>query len=265
MPILELPEGTPKWLVEVMAKAKFTPEFVKWFSAIRPYIDDSENEPAKNSNANLNDNSDASVIQQQHVYSDRAAGDSIVSESRRVTAVDSMPSIIPPNIIADIIAEIMSLIPPSTPLSVISDETYGSNWAKSLIGASRNALRNKFESIPTLDHGTYTPSHTNLTNLDTTQPYLSAYLRIGAMVITFGQFDADPTLTATSTSFEMSLPIASNFVNNNEAGGVAFATGIAGQGAGIFANTGNDTLQVQWVSGDVTNQPMFYIAGYRII
>jgi hypothetical protein len=79
-----------------------------------------------------------------------------------------------------------------------------------------------------------------------------------------GRVDVDPT-AAGNTVLGISLPIPSNFANNNELGGTAFASGIAGQGAALLADATNDRATMQWVAVDTTNQPMFFTFTYRII
>lgn len=116
-----------------------------------------------------------------------------------------------------------------------------------------------------LADSTYTPTHTNLTNLSATTPRVTTYARVGNTVIVGGAFSADPVAPAGATSFEMSLPIASNFANTFECGGTAFSPNVAGQGAGIFGNVANDTAQVQWTSGDIANQEMDFHFIYRVI
>ncbi len=85
------------------------------------------------------------------------------------------------------------------------------------------------------------------------------------MVSVAGEFSVTPTAPATTTSFEMSLPVASNFANTFECGGTAFAQAVAGQGAGINGHVANNTALVQWVAGDITSQPMCFQFSYRVI
>lgn len=120
-------------------------------------------------------------------------------------------------------------------------------------------------SIGNLLTDTWTPTLTNVANLDASTAYLSTYLRAGSFVVAFGKVDVDPTLAATLTQLGISLPVASDFANDFECAGVAFASGIAGQGAAILADTANDRAEMNWISGDVTNQPMYFVFGYRII
>ena len=112
---------------------------------------------------------------------------------------------------------------------------------------------------------TYTPTLTNVANLDASTAYHSQYLRVGNVVTVSGRVDADPTAPATLTQLGISLPIASNFAATQDCAGVAFASGIAGQGAAIRGDATNDRAEMVWISGDVTNQPMYFTFSYEII
>lgn len=113
--------------------------------------------------------------------------------------------------------------------------------------------------------GTYTPTLTNVANLDASTAYQCQYLRVGSTVTVSGKVDADPTAPAASTQLGISLPIASNFGAVEDCAGTAFASGIAGQGAAIIGDAGNNRAQMQWVAGDVTNQAMFFSFSYQVI
>ena len=112
---------------------------------------------------------------------------------------------------------------------------------------------------------TYTPTLTAVANVGASTAYVCQYARNGDSVTVSGKADVDPTLAATSTQLGISLPVASNFGAVQDCGGVAFASGIAAQGAAILADTANDRAQMQWVSGDITNQPMYFSFSYRVI
>lgn len=120
-------------------------------------------------------------------------------------------------------------------------------------------------STTTATSGTYTPTLTNVANLDASTAYLCQYMRIGSTVTVSGKVDIDPTLTATSTQLGISLPVASNFANAQNCGGVAFASGIVAQGAAILADATNDRAQLQFISTDTTNQAMYFTFTYQII
>ena len=120
-------------------------------------------------------------------------------------------------------------------------------------------------SVGRLDHGTYSPALTNVANLDASTAYECQYLRVGNTVTVSGKVDVDPTLTATSTQLGIALPIASNLGAAEDCAGTAFASGIAGQGAAILGDATNNRAQMQWISTDVTNQPMYFTFTYQVI
>lgn len=113
--------------------------------------------------------------------------------------------------------------------------------------------------------GTYTPTLTNVANLDASTAYTCQYLQVGSVVTVSGRVDVDPTAPAASTQLGISLPVASNFAASNQCAGTAFASGIAGQGAAILGDTTNDRAQLQYISADLTNQGMFFSFSYVVI
>ena len=119
--------------------------------------------------------------------------------------------------------------------------------------------------IPTTDSGVYTPTLTNVANLDASTAYECQYMRIGSTVTVSGRVDIDPTLTATSTQLGISLPIASNLGATEDCAGTAFASGIAGQGAAILGDAANNRAQLQFISTDLTNQAMYFSFTYQVI
>lgn len=120
-------------------------------------------------------------------------------------------------------------------------------------------------SLSKLDFGTYTPTLTNVANLDASTAYSCQWMLVGNTVTVSGRVDVDPTIAATTTQLGISLPVASNFANSNECGGTAFANAVAAQGAAIMADATNDRAQMEWKSGDITNQGMWFTFTYRII
>lgn len=114
--------------------------------------------------------------------------------------------------------------------------------------------------------GVYTPTRSAEANLDANVTMSEAqYMRVGNTVTVSGRFTADPTLTTTATSFEFTLPIASNIGAVEDCAGVAFAGGIAGQGAAILGSVANNTAVVNWIAVDVTSQAWSYNFSYQVI
>lgn len=112
--------------------------------------------------------------------------------------------------------------------------------------------------------GTWTPTLTNTTNLDASTPFLSQYLRVGNVVNFSGRVDLDPTAAA-SVVLGMSLPIASNFANNFEAGGTFANPAVASEVGAILADATNNRLTFQGVAISITNQSFFFSGSYLIV
>lgn len=113
--------------------------------------------------------------------------------------------------------------------------------------------------------GTYTPTLTNVANLDASTAYPCQWLRVGDTVTVSGKVDVNPTAPATPTQLTLTLPVASNFANDYECTGVAFSSNIAGQGAAIRAEGTVNEAEMIWTSGDVTNQPMYFTFTYQVL
>jgi hypothetical protein len=113
--------------------------------------------------------------------------------------------------------------------------------------------------------GTYTPSLTIVTNLDSATPAACHYMRVGDTVTVSGSFTADPT-AAGNTEFGMSLPIASNFSSLGQCGGTAVATAfVSDNPVSINGDTVNDRAQVRWVTTRTASTVYTFTFSYRVI
>jgi len=114
--------------------------------------------------------------------------------------------------------------------------------------------------------GVYTPTRSAEANLDANVTMSEAqWSRVRNTVTVSGRFTANPTLAATATSFELTLPVASNIGAVEDAAGVAFCGSIVSQGGEVIGVVANDTAKIQWISGDVTEQLWSYIFSYQVI
>lgn len=133
----------------------------------------------------------------------------------------------------------------------------------------KNLHNNSVSPIGTVNQfvasGTYTPTLTNVANLDASTAYQCQWIRVGNVVTVTGKVDVDPTTTATVTRLGISLPLASNLVNAEDCAGSASASGIASQCAAILADGVNDRAQMEWIATDVTNQAMYFTFSYEIL
>ena len=112
---------------------------------------------------------------------------------------------------------------------------------------------------------TYTPTRSAEANMDANVTMTVAqFVRIGAVVTVSGRFTADPTLTATTTSFEITLPVASNLAAAEDAAGTAFCGNIASMGAEVTGVAANDTAKIVWKASDITSQTWSYSFTYQV-
>lgn len=113
--------------------------------------------------------------------------------------------------------------------------------------------------------GTYTPTRSAEVNLDANVTMsVAQYSRVGNVVTVSGEFTADPTTTTLTTSFEATLPIASNLATTAEASGTTVCGNIvsmSGQVSGVIAN---DTFKIFWKATDVTSQVWSYHFTYQV-
>lgn len=115
--------------------------------------------------------------------------------------------------------------------------------------------------------GSYTPTRSAETNLDSNvTPGTFYWFRQGAQVHFWGVVTAvDPTLAATVTSYELTLPVASNIGATGDVVGIGVCGAIAGMVAAISGSIANDTMKISWVSSDITAQAWNIVGDYRII
>lgn len=113
--------------------------------------------------------------------------------------------------------------------------------------------------------GTWTPTGTAVSNLDSITPTVGPYLRIGDRVICGGLVTLDFTAGGgTLTDFRLSLPVASNFAAATDAigTGVPFANAV---GIAIDADTTNDALFGRTFSPGTAAVTYSWHAIYRVI
>lgn len=120
------------------------------------------------------------------------------------------------------------------------------------------------ESLPAAAYGSYTPTLTNVTNVAASTAFSTQWMRIGTMVLVSGKFDADPT-GAGACEIGISLPIASNFAGEAQAGGTFHLHAVASEGGSITADATNDRLKARWTAVDTSNRTFGFIAMYIIV
>lgn len=118
--------------------------------------------------------------------------------------------------------------------------------------------------IPTFP-GTYTPTLTNIANIDSTTAYQCQYIRVGNVVTVSGKIDVDPTAGAsTLTRVGVSLPVASNFGASEDCGG-CITSGTSADAGAILGDSTNDRAEISFTSRGTTSITMYFVFNYEVI
>lgn len=124
-------------------------------------------------------------------------------------------------------------------------------------------------ALPVIASGTYTPIASAISNLDALPTMAEAqYMRVGNTVAVSGSFTVSGTVLTQPTSFEITLPIASNIGAVEDVAGVASSyngstTGMVAEIIGVVAN---DTAKIRWVETNTALTPSWsFTFTYQII
>lgn len=128
------------------------------------------------------------------------------------------------------------------------------------------AQHTNLTGVGTLASGTFTPTLTNITNVDSSSPSVAQWMRVGNTVTVSGRIDIDPTVGgSTLTIVHMTLPIASNLgaATNLCGAGGTFQTPIVS--ALVTGDPATDRAIFQFYSTNTTNVPCAYTYTYLVI
>lgn len=145
-------------------------------------------------------------------------------------------------------------------ISIPASTIFVDGYMSAVQATQLNNLVNSF------NWGTYTPTRSAEVNMDSNVIMTAAqFMQVGTVVTVSGRFTADPTLTATPTSFEITLPVASNIGAAQDVAGVAFCGTIAGMGAEVIGVAANDTAKIKWLASDPNSNIWSYTFSYQVI
>ena len=119
-------------------------------------------------------------------------------------------------------------------------------------------------SSETLASGVYTPTLANTTNIDSSTATECQYLQVGATVFVAGAVLVDAT-AAGAVLLGISLPVASNFGDQQDCGGTAFCPNLAALGAAIQGDATNNRAQLEFIAVDTTERRLCFTFGYQVI
>ena len=113
--------------------------------------------------------------------------------------------------------------------------------------------------------GTYTPTLTNVTNINASTAYPVQWMRVGNVVNLSGKARFNAT-AAGAAELGISLPPAatSNFANNYEAAGTASSDNVLDGPMWIEADVTNDRLSLKSTQNGTTNHDHFFHATYQV-
>lgn len=118
-------------------------------------------------------------------------------------------------------------------------------------------------ALTDLTSGTYTPTLTNTTNVDSSTAYACQYLRVGSVVHVSGALGINPTATG-DTILGMSLPVASDLANSENLAGTVVCDGIDQYGL-IKGDSANDRATIRFIATDTNSRDFWFTFTYRVI
>lgn len=111
--------------------------------------------------------------------------------------------------------------------------------------------------------GTYTPTLFNTTNIAASTAYSCQWMRVGNVITVSGKVDIDVTIGVAS-ELGMSLPVASAFTADENAGGTASSSAAASLVSAIRADAANDRVSLVFVAISLTNDSYFFEFTYVV-
>lgn len=132
--------------------------------------------------------------------------------------------------------------------------------------AASGAEKSAADSV---SYGTYTPTLTNVANVDASTAFPSRWSRIGNQVAVTGIVNIDPTTSEVYTDIRMTLPIASDFTELYDCTGTAASAASSGespkmQSVGIIAGTANNEAWFRFVTAITTNTGFSFHFTYTV-
>lgn len=122
---------------------------------------------------------------------------------------------------------------------IVQNEESGANLDLRTTGGGAVQVNGNAITGP-IASGTYTPTASTFTNLDSATPAVCQYMRVGAVVTVSGSISVDATASA-NTQLEITLPVSSNLSGANQ---------LAGTGAVFGGTSASDCVRIQ---GQTTN------------
>lgn len=114
-----------------------------------------------------------------------------------------------------------------------------------------------------IDTGTYTPTLTGVANVNASTAYPLNWYRVGNTVTVAGRVNIEAATALLLTTLRVSLPIASNFTDANQAGGSGSCDATQATFA-VKSDATNDNLLISFNVGNIDNAAFYFTATYKI-
>lgn len=152
--------------------------------------------------------------------------------------------------------------------AIVSDAAYGAGWNGDADNApSKNAVYDQLQTmlglIPSFGTGTYTPTLTVVSNLDSAGSGSGIYINLNGTVVVAVTFNVNPTATGLA-SVGISLPDASNIGATTDVCGLA-ASPVVTQCGGIYGDATNNRAELLFNATDTAERSIFAVFLYRVI
>lgn len=113
------------------------------------------------------------------------------------------------------------------------------------------------------NHGQYTPTLTNVTNVSASTAYACNYIRVGTLVSVSGRVDIDQTVPG-NMAIGISLPFASDFTDAGDLCGTGAGMVVGEEPIFIRADTVNNRADFNGSDTDITNHSHYFMFMYII-
>lgn len=140
----------------------------------------------------------------------------------------------------------------------------GTGASSSTFWRGDGSWKDPLDSLPAFAHGIYTPTVTNVANLDGSTGGTCHYIRVGNTVAVSGKLEIDPSTAGVLTQVRLSLPVASNFSVERDCTGVMSAQTLSESGA-VIADAANNAAMVQCIAAVNTNHAILFCFTYQIL
>lgn len=135
-----------------------------------------------------------------------------------------------------------------------------------IFGSNIHNNANGLAGASYIGSSTFTPSGTGMSNVSTITPAKAQLMRVGNVVTVSGTVDVGPTAGAATTTFRLTLGVASNLAALSDlAGSAAFIAGSTHGPVIVYADTANDQAFFSFTSASTSTHSITYQFTYEVL